>query len=127
MAELLCRWSIFLGALGVSLVPAWLGLTILPQLIAFPRLLNAAVIWYLAALVPAGFTRAESGGTIWLADTAWLVCLVFWAAVGFAYARTLLAVPRAVYLALVLPLLFATGFGTHLLLRAAGVVAYAGV
>jgi hypothetical protein len=127
MNELQRRRLIFVGALVLSLVPAWLGLTALPQLAAWPRFFNAAVIWLIAALAPAGFARVQFDGTIWLADTAWLICLGFWALAGFACARGLERVPRAAYLALLLPLILTAGFGMHWLLSLFGIAAYAGV
>jgi hypothetical protein len=127
LSEVTCRWLAFVGALGLSLAPALLGLTVLPQLIDSPRLFNAALVWYFAALSPAGIARVDFDGAIWLADSAWLLSLGGWAVVGFAFAFALRRLKTGHFLALVFPLQLATGFAVQLLLHALGLASYASI
>ena len=127
LSEVLRRFAVLAVALGLSLAPALLGLSVLPQLAEYPRFFNAAWIWFIMVLSPGGFARIEFDGAIWLADSAPWVSLSLWTIVGLAYAVGLRRI-RLAYVAVgALPLLIATGLIAHVGLGLFGIAAYVGV
>lgn len=127
MPEVLRRWLVFTGALVLSLMPALLGLTVLPQLAELPRFFNAAWKWQILATAPAGFARIPFDGTVWLGDSGLIVSLGAWGLAGLAWSFTLLSLRFRSFVLLALPLVLVTGLLAHLLLYALGFAAYVGV
>lgn len=121
------RWVMFEFALIVSVVPAYLGLYLLPQLMEWTRFFTLAWTWQILALAPGGYARIESGVGIWFADTAWALSLLVWLAAGLACAFALRRISLAWFAVLALPLVLAVGTLLHLILRIIGFIPYVGV
>jgi hypothetical protein len=126
-AELLRRWIVFEGIFVLTLLPAVLGLSVVPGLAEFPRFFNAAWAWEIMAISPGGFARTDFDGAIYFSDWAWLMSLGLWGAAGFAYAGLLLRVRLAYCAVIMVPAVIATGLAAQLLLTAFGFASYAGV
>jgi len=125
MGALLLRWLAFTAALGLTLLPAALGLSVMPGLAESPRLFGPAWSWWLMALAPGGFTRVQFDGAVWLADAGPAVALTAWAVAGLVWAVALRRVRLPVFLLLAVPLVLATGLGASYLLSLLGYSAYA--
>lgn len=121
------RWALFELALCISIVPAWLGLTVMPSLTGWQSFFNLAWTWQIIAFAPGGYARVEIDGAIWFANTAWVLSLIAWLAAGLACAYGLRRISLARFALLALPLVLAVGTLLHLAVRLFGFVPYAGV
>ena len=121
------RWLVFLGTLGLTLAPAALGLSILPQLAELPRFFNVVWSWQILALAPGGIARIDYDGVVHLANTAWVFALALWMLVGLGFAWLLRRVGLGRVLLVALPAVLVTGWLGCVALAALGFAAYAGV